>query len=182
MSNLNKDTHFIVFVPKNDASELDNIPEADEETKKECWAREFYPKEFEYIDKHNTFIPKTLWKSGDNGTEKNRLLIYNQPKFYGYYADYDWVLLCSLWGRMLDLPKGFPMYCKDLKQMLDETVSKLSNSDFFTKFHLTQEMTLEEKLKEIKKHIEYPRQENEHNALDDAQWNKNLFHFINKLQ
>lgn len=38
MSNLNKDTHFIVFVPKNDASELDNIPEADEETKKECWA------------------------------------------------------------------------------------------------------------------------------------------------
>lgn len=39
---------------------------------------------------------------------------------YGYYADYDWVLFCSLFGRMIDLPKGFPMYCKDLKQMMDE--------------------------------------------------------------
>lgn len=30
-----------------------------------------------------------------------------QPEFYGYYADYDWVLFCSLFGRMIDLPNGF---------------------------------------------------------------------------
>ncbi len=44
----------------------------------------------------------------------------SRPKFYGYYADYDWVVLCQLFGRMVDLPKDFPMYCRDLKQMLDD--------------------------------------------------------------
>lgn len=100
------------------------------------------------------------------------------PEFYAYYADYDWVLFCSLFGRMIDLPKGFTMYCKDLKQMLDEKVSALSNSDFFTKFHLTEEITLDEKLNEIKKHTLYPEQSNEHNALSDAKWNRELYHFI----
>lgn len=43
-----------------------------------------------------------------------------QPEFYAYYADYDWVVFCSLFGRMIDLPDGFPMYCRDLKQMIDQ--------------------------------------------------------------
>lgn len=102
-------------------------------------------------------------------------------EFYGYYADYDWVLLCSLFGRMIDLPKGFPMYCRDLKQSLDEKLTAARNSDFFTKFHIEKEMTLDEKLQEIKKHTQYPTQENEHNALDDAKWNKKLFDFINSI-
>ena len=42
------------------------------------------------------------------------------PEFYGYYADYDWVVFCWLFGSMIDLPKGFPMYCKDIKQMIDD--------------------------------------------------------------
>lgn len=37
-------------------------------------------------------------------------------RFIGYYADYDHVLLCQLFGRMADLPKGYPMYTFDLKQ------------------------------------------------------------------
>jgi len=41
------------------------------------------------------------------------------PEFYGYYADYDWVVFCWIFGRMVDLPEHFPMYCVDLKQMLD---------------------------------------------------------------
>ena len=41
------------------------------------------------------------------------------PEFWAYYADYDWVALCQLYGRMIDLPTGFPMYCRDLKQELD---------------------------------------------------------------
>lgn len=79
-------------------------------------------------------------------------------KFYGYYADYDWVLFCSLFGRMIDLPKSFPMYCRDLKQMFDETYP--SSQD------------------DIKKHPDYPQQNNQHNALDDARWNKKLYKFI----
>lgn len=38
------------------------------------------------------------------------------PEFWAYYADYDWVALCQLYGTMLDLPKGWPMFCLDVKQ------------------------------------------------------------------
>lgn len=38
------------------------------------------------------------------------------PQFWAYYADYDWVVLCQLFGRMLDLPDGWPMFCMDIKQ------------------------------------------------------------------
>lgn len=70
-------------------------------------------------------------------------------EFYAYYADYDWVLFCSLFGRMIDLPKGFPMYCRDLKQMFDETGTP-----------------------------KFLKPENEHNALDDAKWNRDLYRHI----
>jgi hypothetical protein len=43
-----------------------------------------------------------------------------RPSWIGYYSDYDWVVLCQLFGRMVDLPKGWPMYCLDLKQMATE--------------------------------------------------------------
>ena len=42
------------------------------------------------------------------------------PEFWGYYADYDWVVFCQIFGAMIDLPKGWPMYCRDLKQLCDE--------------------------------------------------------------
>lgn len=38
-----------------------------------------------------------------------------KPEFWGYYAAYDWVLLCQLFGAMIDLPKGWPMYINDIK-------------------------------------------------------------------
>ena len=44
----------------------------------------------------------------------------SNPEFWGYYADYDWVVLCQLFGTMMDLPKGWPMYCRDIKQLCDE--------------------------------------------------------------
>lgn len=45
---------------------------------------------------------------------------YGKPEFWAYYADYDWVAVCQLFGRMIELPTGWPMYCRDFKQMLDE--------------------------------------------------------------
>lgn len=73
-----------------------------------------------------------------------------KPEFWAYYADYDWVALCQLYGRMIDLPKGWPMLCRDLKQLHD-------SSDI----------------------IELPRQNStEHNALNDAQWCKEAFFAI----
>lgn len=42
----------------------------------------------------------------------------DEPKFWAYFAAYDWVALCQLYGTMMDLPKGWPMWCRDLKQEL----------------------------------------------------------------
>ncbi|WP_456867596.1 hypothetical protein [Galbibacter sp. BG1] len=106
----------------------------------------------------------------------------NQTKinFYTYYGDYDWVFFCWLFGRMIDLPKGFPMYSKDLKQMLDEKSEKyvdsilkepIVSSDWHDNYCVD----------EIKRHPDYPKQENEHNALADAKWNKKLHEFLNKI-
>lgn len=99
---------------------------------------------------------------------------------YAYYADYDWVLFCSLFGRMIDLPHGMPMYCKDLKQVLDEKVNNLSKEDFLELFH-KDNVSFEEKLNIVKNRLDYPKQENEHDALDDAKWNFNLYKFLQKL-
>lgn len=84
------------------------------------------------------------------------------PKFYGYYCDYDWVVFCWLFGKMIDLPKGFPMYCIDLKQTLDEK----------SKYSLAKPITND---------INYPKQTNEHNALADAKWNYELYKFLQTL-
>lgn len=86
-------------------------------------------------------------------------------EFYAYYADYDWVLFCSLFGRMIDLPTGFPMYCRDLKQMFDEKQGSYRNSP-------------DPILADMKTNPKYPTQENEHSALDDAKWNQKLYEFI----
>lgn len=76
------------------------------------------------------------------------------PEFWGYYADYDWVVFCQLFGTMMDLPKGFPMYCRDIKQFCDD----LGNP----------------KLPEQGK--------GEHNALEDARWNKRAWEFLRDYQ
>lgn len=83
----------------------------------------------------------------------------SDPVFYGYYADYDWLVFCWLFGRMIDLPKSFPMYCRDLKQMQDD-------------FGIDSE---------IKNNI-CPNQEGEHNALVDARWNKKFHDVLRGLR
>lgn len=41
------------------------------------------------------------------------------PRFWAWYADYDWVALCQLYGTMMDLPKTWPMFCRDFRQEHD---------------------------------------------------------------
>lgn len=38
------------------------------------------------------------------------------PELWAWYAAYDHVALAQLWGPMVNLPKGVPMYTCDLKQ------------------------------------------------------------------
>lgn len=110
--------------------------------------------------------------------------IWDKPKFYAYYADYDWVAFCWLFGKMMNLPKGFPMYCNDLKQILDEKVSvlleKQNKRDSFLNSK-NKYKSLDEAISDFKTRKDYPKQENEHNALADARWNKKLHEFLLKL-
>ena len=80
-------------------------------------------------------------------------LHHNELRFYAYYADYDWVLFCCLFGEMGDLPKGFPQYCNDLMQVLSEKGIRKDELKSFSE----------------------DAQPNEHNALADALWNLSLF-------
>lgn len=98
----------------------------------------------------------------------------NTPEFYAYYADYDWVLFCSLFGRMLDLPVGFPMYCHDLKQTLDEK-QLTYRQKFNNKAYLAPHQ------RDIKLSEDYPIQKNEHNAVEDAEWNYKLYKFLQTI-
>jgi hypothetical protein len=52
--------------------------------------------------------------------EEIKVFCGEKPEFWGYYADYDWVVLCQLFGAMIDLPQGWPMFCMDLKQLCME--------------------------------------------------------------
>jgi 3'-5' exoribonuclease-like protein len=74
----------------------------------------------------------------------------DKPEFWGYYSAYDHVALCQLFGTMVDLPKGWPMYTRDIKQWCDA----LGNP----------------KLPEQGK--------GEHNALADARWNRRAYQFL----
>lgn len=109
-----------------------------------------------------------------------------KPEFYAYYADYDWVAFCWLFGKMIDLPKGFPMYCKDLKQILDEKEADLKSEKGVTvKGSYAESVGAFEafQFKSIKDIPSYPKQDpsKSHNALEDARWNKQLFDFLNTI-
>lgn len=84
-----------------------------------------------------------------------------KPKidFYAYYGAYDWIVLVTLFGTMMDLPKHFPMFTHDLKQMMEDN-------------HLSQDW----------KRINCPDPIGEHNALVDAKWNFDLFKKIHSLE
>lgn len=55
----------------------------------------------------------------DEIAERLREFCGDKPEIWAYYADYDWVALCQLFGTMMELPPGWPMYCRDVKQLCD---------------------------------------------------------------
>lgn len=106
--------------------------------------------------------------------------VYSEiPEFYAYYADYDWVVFCWLFGKMMDLPKGFPMYCKDLKQIIDVKIDTINYEAQLRSPGCP--MVTCTSMKE--NNPNYPKQDTSksHNAIEDARWNKQLFEFLNNL-
>ena len=75
------------------------------------------------------------------------------PEFVADFASYDWVVFCQLFGTMMDLPEHFPMFCLDVQQF---------------KKYLNYDGDLPE------------NNENEHNALSDAQNCKDRWNFLKK--
>ena len=75
---------------------------------------------------------------------------FGRPEIWAYYADYDWVALCQLYGTMMDLPQHFPKFCMDLKQLSVDVGSP--------------------------RHPEHHG--GEHDALIDAKWNRELYRFL----
>lgn len=72
------------------------------------------------------------------------------PEFWAYYASYDWVCLCQLYGRMLDVPAHWPNFVNDIQS-----------------------------LRYLKRVRWQPDQlETRHHALADARWNKQFFEFL----
>ena len=63
------------------------------------------------------------------GTRKPKTLIAHEivefadlePEFWAWYGSYDWVVLCQLFGTMMDLPPTWPMFIRDLRQVTDST-------------------------------------------------------------
>lgn len=70
-------------------------------------------------------------------------------EFWAYYADYDWVVLCQIFGTMMDLPKPLPMFCLDLQQWYWQLGCP--------------------------KGVRPPKPLKAHNALADADWNLSFY-------
>jgi len=76
-----------------------------------------------------------------------------KPEFWAYYGAYDWVVFCSLFGAMIDLPEHFPMFCMDIMQL--------------KKYFSVDKIPI--------------KQKNEHSALADAEWNKKAYEWLEIL-
>lgn len=107
---------------------------------------------------------RTIGEKGEEVYQNTKFC--SKPEFYGYYSAYDHVVLCQLFGKMINLPSGFPMYTIDLKQEMDR----------IQKFHIDRY-----KMGSLKSFAQYPKQTNEHSAIHDARWNKKLYTFLKDL-
>ena len=73
--------------------------------------------------------------------------VTGEPEFWAYYAAYDWVIMCQLFGTMMRLPESWPKYCLDIKQVMH--------------------------MKGIRS-VQRP-EGGDHNALADARWNRRIW-------
>jgi hypothetical protein len=79
---------------------------------------------------------------------------YGRPEIWTYYGCYDHVALCQLFGTMMDLPDGYPMYTRDIMQWCEALGSP-----------------------------SLPEQSNmDHNALHDARWNKRVWDYLKMIE
>lgn len=76
------------------------------------------------------------------------LTVDGKPDLWAWYGAYDHVTLCQLWGKMIDLPKGIPMFTRDLRSEVTRWTPLPKQPDGL------------------------------HNALADARWLKTRFEYV----
>lgn len=99
--------------------------------------------------------PRETWKPRSVIADEVRaILLHNgdKPEVWGYFADYDWVALCQLFGRMVDLPERMPFFCLDVRQAMHHAGVKRSELP--------------------------PEPANAHDALADARWTKQAHELV----
>lgn len=74
----------------------------------------------------------------------------DKPEFWAYFASYDWLVLCQLFGRMLDVPSHWPNFVHDVQSF--RMILKIGE--------LPKQMTTE------------------HNALNDALWTRQAYEHV----
>lgn len=90
--------------------------------------------------------PKKIMKSRQQIKQELLTFFRNDPapEFWAWFADYDWVVFCQIFGTMIALAPNFPQLCMDIEQK--RRMLQLSRAVFPPKF------------------------QPEHNALVDALW------------
>jgi hypothetical protein len=78
-----------------------------------------------------------------------------KPEFWAYFADYDWIFMCQLFGTMMDLPQHFPKVCMDIQQFWI----------MVGKPH-------------VSTGVRPKKPENQHHALADARWNREFYNSL----
>ncbi len=76
------------------------------------------------------------------------------PKFWAWFGAYDWVVMCQIFGRMLDVPKTWPHHVMDIHQL--------------------------QLLLGIPRQALPIQTSKGHRADDDARWNKWVYEFLTK--
>lgn len=69
----------------------------------------------------NQLPPESEWKPKKKiaAEVKAFLLSAGTPELWAWFAAYDHVVLSQMFGRMLDLPRGMPMFTNDLRSLID---------------------------------------------------------------
>lgn len=77
------------------------------------------------------------------------------PQLWAWYGAYDHVVLAQLFGRMIDLPSGFPMWTNDVRQLSEECGNPM-----------------------------LPAQDEAqaHNALADAEWTREAYRHLRRIE
>lgn len=101
---------------------------------------------------HKSTLVKPKWVIANE--VRDFLLADGAPELWAYYGAYDHVALAQLWGRMVSLPHGIPMFTHELMQLLEQV--QASGVDVRVGKGLP----------------------GEHNALADARWDMDLYRIL----